>query len=81
MSDDTPDTSLDEINEAFQLMGRDPLTEFTRREFKQKEQEWKEQDPEGYKKDMEKMCREMFGDKWEVEYQAMLREEFPNEYP
>ncbi len=80
MSDDTPDTSLDEINEAFQLMGRDPLTEFTRREFKQKEQEWKEQDPEGYKKDMEKMCREMFGDKWEVEYQAMLREEFPNEY-
>ena len=37
-------------------------------------------DPDGFKKDMEKMCKAMFGDNWEVEYNAMLREEFPEEF-
>jgi hypothetical protein len=49
-------------------------------ERRKKEQEWKKRDPEGYKKDMEKLCRDMFGDRWEIEYKAMLKEEFPEEF-
>jgi len=29
---------------------------------------------------MENMCKQMFGEKWQIEYEAMLREEFPEEF-
>lgn len=70
-----------EIDDAFNLMTVDALSQGRYERTKTQDREWKKNDPEGYKKDMEKMCRTMFGDGWEIEYEAMLREEFPEEFP
>lgn len=74
------DENLSEIDEAFTLMNRNPGAEAAYKEANNRDKEWKARDPEGYKKDMENMCKQMFGDKWQIQYEAMLREEFPEEF-
>ena len=71
---------LAELNKGFDMLTTDPASEARYEELKGRDEEWKKKDPDGFKKDMEKMCKAMFGDKWEVEYNAMLREEFPEEF-
>ena len=68
-----------EIDEALGMLGRPTSIEVARRDFTAAKQDWKTKDPESYKKDMEEMCRKIFGDNWEVEYQLMLKEEFPED--
>lgn len=70
---------VDELDKSFRLLVTDPAAEAAHEQMKARDREWKERDPEGYKKDMEQMCRQMFGDNWKPEYDAMLREEFPEE--
>jgi hypothetical protein len=80
MSDVTDTKNPDDLDEAFRLL-TSPAAKNTEHEmFKQSEDVWKATDPDSYKQDMEKMCRDMFGDNWKIEYEAMLREEFPEEY-
>jgi hypothetical protein len=79
MTDHDDDKALAELDKAFDLMTRDPLSQALYEERKVKDEQWKRTDPDGYKKDMEKMCRNMFGDGWRTEYDAMLREEFPED--
>jgi hypothetical protein len=69
-----------ELEKGFGLLTTDPMSEARQEELKARDKDWKKNDPDGYKKDMEKMCKAMFGDAWEVEYDAMLREEFPEEF-
>ena len=71
---------LAELNKGFDMLTTDPASEARYEELRGRDEEWKKKDPDGFKKDMEKMCKAMFGDKWEVEYNAMLREEFPEEF-
>jgi len=71
---------LAELNKGFDMLTTDPASEAQYVELKGRDEEWKKKDPDGFKKDMEKMCKAMFGDNWEVEYNAMLREEFPEEF-
>jgi hypothetical protein len=71
---------LAELDKGFDMLTTDPASEAHYEELKARDKEWKKKDPDGFKKDMEKMCKAMFGDNWEVEYNAMLREEFPEEY-
>lgn len=78
--DDNEDKARQEIDRGFDLLLGNPQAEGAYEIMKNREREWKERDPVGYKKDMEDMCKEMFGERWEVEYQAMLREEFPEEF-
>lgn len=77
MANDDTINSMEELDKGFELLtdpaGAIPEVE----EARNRERDWKQNDPEGYKADMVKMCKEMFGDRWEVEYQAMLEEEFP----
>ena len=73
------DENLGEIDEALNLVNRNPEAEAAYKQARNNDEEWKARDPEGYKKDMEHMCKQMFGDKWQIEYEAMLREEFPEE--
>ncbi|MFC1834070.1 hypothetical protein ACFL2Q_04965 [Thermodesulfobacteriota bacterium] len=77
MSSQNEDKKIAEIDEGFNLMQVDPVSEALHRERKAKDKAWKGKDPETYKKDMEIMCKQMFGDNWHVEYEAMLKEEFP----
>jgi len=81
MAEHDEDRSIAEIDKAFNLMTVDPLSQAFHEKAKAKDRDWKNSAPEAYKKDMEKMCRTMFGDQWEIEYEAMLREEFPDEFP
>jgi hypothetical protein len=74
------DRALAQLDKDFDLLKTGPRSEAAYEMLKKRDSEWKEQDPEGYKKDMENMCREMCGDKWEAEYVALLREEFPEEF-
>lgn len=74
------DRALAELDKNFNLLNTDPHSEAAYEMMKKRDTEWKQKDPEGYKKDMETMCKEMCGDNWEPEYQALLREEFPEEY-
>lgn len=76
----TQDDELAEIDEAINLLNRNRGMEAACKEARDRDKQWKERDPETYKKDMEKMCKQMFGDKWQIEYEAMLREEFPEEF-
>ncbi len=71
---------LAELDEAFSLLNRNPAMEAACKEARDRDKQWKKRDPEGYKKDMEDMCKQMFGEKWQIEYEAMLREEFPEEF-
>ena len=80
MSDSDQEKTLEDIDESLRLLNDPGHGVYDYEERKRGELQWKMTDPDGYKKDMEKMCREMFGDSWEVEYQAMLREEFPEEF-
>jgi hypothetical protein len=66
-----------EIDEGLKILGQGSSMEVVRREFLSVKQTWKESDPESFKQDMEEMCKKIFGDQWEAEYQAMLKEEFP----
>ncbi|MEJ2717129.1 MAG: hypothetical protein P8182_08310 [Deltaproteobacteria bacterium] len=70
----------DDLDKSFRLLVTDPASEAAHEQMKARDREWKQRDPEGFKKDMEHMCREMFGDDWKKEYDAMLREEFPEEF-
>ena len=72
--------ALEELEKGFRLLVTDPVSEAAHEQLKKRDLEWKERDPEGYKKDMEKMCKKMFGDQWRIEYEAMLQEEFPEEF-
>ncbi|MEW6140816.1 MAG: hypothetical protein AB1733_21560 [Thermodesulfobacteriota bacterium] len=67
-----------DIDKSFQLLAAGSKIRVEQEERKIRDSAWKAADPEGYKKDMEHMCKEMFGDRWQVEYEAMLREEFPD---
>ena len=69
-----------ELDKSFNLLTTDPLSEAEHEKLKARDREWKKDDPEAYKKDMENMCKAMFGNDWEMEYTAMLREEFPEEF-
>lgn len=71
---------LDELDKGFRLLVTDPASEAAYEQIRTRDREWKTRDPEGFKKDMELMCREMFGDDWKKEYDAMVREEFPDEF-
>ena len=80
MSNTDEKKALEDLDKGFSLLVTDPVSEAAFEKKKAEDLEWKRTDPEGYKKDMEKMCRNMFGDDWQVEYDAMLREEFPEEF-
>jgi hypothetical protein len=72
--------ALADLDNSFDLLRRDPLSQAQYETLKKNDVEWKRRDPVGYKKDLEKMCRGMCGDNWEAEYEALLREEFPEEF-
>lgn len=80
MSDDANLKALDDLEKSFRILDSSPEQEFASDMMRKRDEEWKRNDPEAYRKDLERMCKEMFGDNWEVEYQAMLREEFPEQY-
>lgn len=79
MSDYDEKKTIADLDKAFDLLTVDPLSEAQHQRMKLKDEDWKRTNPESYKQDMKKMCQEMFGDRWELEYDAMLREEFPDE--
>jgi hypothetical protein len=74
------DKELAELDTSFSLMVGDTKAGLEYEQIKLKDKSWKQRDPEGFKKDMEEMCKSMFGDNWQVEYEAMLKEEFPEEF-
>jgi hypothetical protein len=71
--------SFDDIDEGFRMLSEKTSLEASRRDFIEVKQDWKTKDPEGYKKDMEEMCKKIFGDQWQFEYELMLKEEFPED--
>jgi hypothetical protein len=77
-SNDSKD--LAELDKSFNLLAGNTKAGLEYEQLKLKDDVWKRTDPEGYKKDMEDMCKSMFGDTWEIEYAAMLREELPEEF-
>jgi hypothetical protein len=77
MTSSDEEKALAEIEEGLNLLGEKPTLEAARRDFFLAKEDWKTKDPEGYKKDMEEMCKKIFGDQWRVEYDLMLKEEFP----
>lgn len=74
------DKELAELDTSFNLMVGDIKAGVEYERIKLKDKTWKESDPEGFKKDMEKMCKDMFHDNWQIEYEAMLKQEFPEEF-
>lgn len=74
------DKAIEDLDRSFGLLLDKPSAAVEHERMKRNDREWKEKDPIGYKRDMEAMCKEMFGDRWLVEYEAMLREEFPEEF-
>jgi hypothetical protein len=74
------DKTVDELNKDFDLLLTNPSSAVNLERMKRDSKEWKLKDPVGYKKDMENMCKEMLGDAWLPEYEALLREEFPEEF-
>jgi hypothetical protein len=74
------DNSFDELDKGFEMLGRSARARVAYEELKARDKLWKQRDPEGFKADLRKMCQEMFGDTWLVEYEAMLRQEFPEEF-
>lgn len=79
MSHTPDDKELAQLDEDFKLLLGDSKGQTAYEGLKLRDQEWKEKDPESYKQDMADMCKAMFGEKWEVEYKAMLLEEFPED--
>lgn len=80
MSDQENLKALEDLEKSFRILESSPEQEFAADMKRKRDEEWKRDDPDGYRKDLERMCKEMFGDTWEIEYQAMLREEFPEQY-
>ncbi len=80
MGKSNDDKQMTDLDKAFSLLTTTPQEEAAHEKHQAEQLQWKLTDPVGYKQDMEKMCREMFGDEWEAEYEAMLREEFPEEF-
>lgn len=74
------DKALEELDKNFDLLTSDPQSVALYETMKKRDEEWKKIDPEGYKKDMENMCKEMCGENWEAEYELLLREEFPEDF-
>ncbi len=70
---------LAELDKSFSLLAGNTKAGLEYEQLKLKDDMWKRTDPKGYRKDMEDMCKAMFGEAWETEYKAMLREEFPDE--
>jgi hypothetical protein len=70
----------DDLDEAFRLLTDPAAKNMDYESLKRNDRKWKETDPDSYKKDMEQMCRDMFGENWKVQYEAMLKEEFPDDY-
>jgi hypothetical protein len=79
MSDYDDKKVIADLDKSFDLLTTDPLAEAQYQNLKLKDEDWKRTNPDSYKEDMKNMCRAMFGDHWEIEYDAMLREEFPHE--
>lgn len=79
MSQSPADNELAQLEDDFNLLMGDAKKQTAYEERKLGDKQWKETNPEEYKRDMAEMCKAMFGDKWEIEYTAMLREEFPEE--
>lgn len=73
------DKELGELESTFDFLGARPGAMTATLDLRRQDLEWKNKDPDGYKKDLEEMCKAMCGDKWEDEYQALLLEEFPDE--
>jgi len=73
------DKDLAELETSFDFLGARPGAMTATLDHRRQDHEWKKNDPEGYKKDLEQMCKAMCGDKWEAEYQALLSEEFSEE--
>ncbi|MDQ7784521.1 MAG: hypothetical protein RDU20_16670 [Desulfomonilaceae bacterium] len=74
------DKDLEELDKSFSLLSGNTKAGLEYEQLKLKDEAWKQTDPEGFKRDMETMCKTMFRDNWKIEYEAMLREEFPEEY-
>ncbi|MEW6532619.1 MAG: hypothetical protein AB1473_17445 [Thermodesulfobacteriota bacterium] len=72
--------SLGELDKGFEMLGLSASARVACEELKARDKLWKQRDPEGFKADLRKMCQDMFGDRWLIEYEAMLREEFPEEF-
>jgi hypothetical protein len=77
MSQAPDEKELAQLDEDFKLLLADAKGRAAHDGLKLRDKEWKEKDPESYKQDMADMCKAMFGERWEVEYKAMLLEEFP----
>ena len=71
---------LAELDASFNLLVGNTKAGLAYEEIKRQDGQWKTSDPEGYKKDMEDLCKSVFPDNWEIEYEAMLREEFPEDF-
>jgi hypothetical protein len=80
MSDYDDEKAIADLDKAFDLLTVDPAAEAQFQQMKKRDADWKRTNPDSYKEDMANMCRDMFGERWEIEYQAMLREEFPQEF-
>ena len=74
------ETGIEDLDEAFDLLETPPKVQAALEALRKDDKNWKFTDPEAYKKDMEAMCKSMFGERWQTEYEAMLKEEFPEEY-
>ena len=79
MSNREDDVQNKELDEAFDLLGTPAQMKRAHEIVGRNDKEWKTSDPESYKKDMEEMCKAMFGENWQTEYELMVKEEFSEE--
>ncbi len=80
MSTSDWEKDLAELEKSFAMLGLNNKASEAYQIRKAGDEQWKVRDPEGYKKDMENMCKAVLGDDWLPAYEAMLREEFPEEF-
>ena len=74
------DQEAADLDRSFQMLSGNLKASLMHEKIRTRDEQWKAEDPESYKKDMEQMCKHIFGDRWRIEYDAMLREEFPEEF-
>lgn len=74
------DKEIEDLDDTFTFLTGNPKAQPVYRQAKDRDQEWKQRNPAGYKRDMELLCRRVCGENWKAEYEAMLREEFPEEF-
>jgi hypothetical protein len=79
MSNKGDEAGIKELDEVFDLLGTPAQMRRVHEVVRPDDKEWKNKDPESYKKDMEEMCKAMFGENWKAEYELMIKEEFPEE--